>query len=84
VTFNFIYGSGSQYWSSAARSALQAAATRLGARKIFLEVAEDNAAALALYLGAGYSEIGRGAGYYRRADRPAVAALVLEKPLPPA
>lgn len=29
VTFNFIYGSGSQYWSSAARSALEAAATRL-------------------------------------------------------
>lgn len=70
-----------------ARSALrrfEAAVTRLGARKIFLEVAEDNAAALALYLGAGYSEIGRRAGYYRRADRPAVAALVLEKPLLPA
>ncbi len=69
-----------------ARSALrrfEAAVTRLGARKIFLEVAEDNAAALALYLGAGYSEIGRRPGYYRRADRPAWRPWCWKRPFPP-
>ncbi|MDJ0946223.1 MAG: GNAT family N-acetyltransferase [Kiloniellales bacterium] len=41
----------------------------LGARKVFLEVAEDNTAARTLYLSAGFREVGRRPGYYRRANR---------------
>ena len=41
-------------------------AGRLGATSLFLEVAEDNAAALALYRGLGFSAVGRRPGYYRR------------------
>lgn len=37
-----------------------------GATKLFLEVAEDNAAALALYARAGFVEAGRRPGYYAR------------------
>ena len=37
-------------------------------RELFLEVAEDNPAALALYRAAGFQPIGRRPGYYRRAD----------------
>lgn len=37
---------------------------RAGAACLFLEVAIDNAAALALYRGAGFVEIGRRKGYY--------------------
>ena len=47
-----------------------------GVRTLFLEVAEDNPAALALYRGAGFRPVGRRPGYYRR-DGGAVAALVL-------
>lgn len=39
-----------------------------GLRSVFLEVAEDNAAARALYARLGYSPIGRRPGYYARAD----------------
>lgn len=39
-----------------------------GARELFLEVAEDNPAALALYRSAGFQPIGRRPGYYRRVD----------------
>ena len=52
---------------------------RLGARgveEIMLEVAVDNAAALALYAGLGFHEVGRRRAYYRRA-RGRVDALVL-------
>lgn len=38
-----------------------------GARQCFLEVAEDNAAARALYVAAGFAEVGRRPGYYRDA-----------------
>lgn len=37
---------------------------RAGASSLFLEVAADNAAALALYRGVGFVEIGRRKGYY--------------------
>lgn len=36
-----------------------------GAATLFLEVAVDNVAALALYQGAGFREVGRRAAYYR-------------------
>lgn len=43
---------------------------RAGAEALFLEVAEDNAAALSLYRGLGFAEIGRRKGYYPAQDDP--------------
>ena len=48
-----------------------------GAAAVFLEVAEDNGAALALYHAAGLRLVGRREGYYRRRGGPAATALVL-------
>jgi len=48
------------------------------ASELFLEVAEDNAAALALYRGAGFLPIGRRPAYYRRANG-RVAAITFSK-----
>ncbi|MBI4968595.1 MAG: ribosomal protein S18-alanine N-acetyltransferase [Rhodospirillales bacterium] len=53
----------------------------LGVQRLFLEVADDNAAALALYRQAGFSQVGRRPDYYRRAGQGAANALVLEKRL---
>ena len=53
------------------------AAREQGAVSLHLEVADDNAAALALYGGAGFVETGRRPGYYPREGRPAAAALLL-------
>jgi ribosomal-protein-alanine N-acetyltransferase len=50
-----------------------------GAVRAFLEVAEDNVAARALYAGAGYSEAGRRRGYYRKASGGTVDALLLSR-----
>ena len=61
-------------------AALEAA--RSGARSLFLEVAQDNAAAAALYRGAGFVEAGRRPGYYRRGDAPPADALILVRNLP--
>lgn len=52
-----------------------------GARYLYLEVAEDNAAALALYYSRGYRETGRRTGYYAAASGPATDALILSKNL---
>lgn len=52
-----------------------------GADSAFLEVAEDNAAARALYLAAGFAEAGRRRGYYRTPEGKAVDALVLVRSL---
>lgn len=57
-----------------------AAMAQAGAVSLFLEVAEDNLPARALYARAGFAGVGRRAGYYRR-NNGAVAALVLEKKL---
>ncbi|MCK0095150.1 GNAT family N-acetyltransferase [Yoonia sp. F2084L] len=67
-----------------ARKALQSGETRAraeGAEAIFLEVAEDNTAAQALYAAAGYTQVGRRPGYYLPKDGAPVAALVLRKAL---
>ena len=48
-----------------------------GARRVVLEVAEDNAAALALYRSACFARIGRRRGYYARDDGTRVDAIVL-------
>ena len=58
-----------------------AAATR-GATRLFLEVADDNAAALALYARAGFAEAGRRPGYYARPDGGRRDALILALNLP--
>lgn len=52
-------------------------AAREGAKKIFLEVAEDNDAARRLYAACGYAEHGRRTGYYRRWHGRRVDALLL-------
>ena len=64
-------------------AAISAAAA--GARTLFLEVASDNQAALALYRAAGFGQVGRRPAYYRRGAG-AVDALVLRRDLnrPPA
>ena len=49
----------------------------LGAERMFLEVAEDNVAARALYTRAGFVEAGRRRGYYARTDGSREDALVL-------
>lgn len=61
-----------------------AAAAARGAETAYLEVAADNAAAIALYLGAGWNEAGRRRGYYRPHGRPPIDALVLARGLAPA
>ena len=56
-------------------------AVSLGVVAVFLEVAEDNLAARALYSGAGFVEVGRRHGYYSRPGAERVDALVLRKSL---
>ncbi len=50
-------------WSLLAASVAEA--ERRGAHEIFLEVAEDNRAAIALYFEAGFAQAGRRRDYYR-------------------
>ena len=54
-------------------------AAALGAQAVFLEVAEDNPAAAALYRRAGFEPVGRRPGYYRRKSRLPVAALIMRR-----
>ncbi len=49
-----------------------------GAESAFLEVADDNAPAIALYVATGYAEVGRRPRYYARPGG-GVAALVMRK-----
>ena len=51
------------------------------ATAVFLEVADDNQAAVALYDQAGFSPVGRRAGYYARPGAPAVDAIVMRRTL---
>ncbi|EYD70682.1 GNAT family N-acetyltransferase [Limimaricola hongkongensis] len=64
-----------------ALDAFHAAAAAAGAQTAFLEVAEDNAAARALYAARGYTQAGRRQSYYPRADAPPAAALILTRAL---
>jgi ribosomal-protein-alanine N-acetyltransferase len=61
-------------------AALEAAAAE-GAESVFLEVAEDNAAARRLYAGFEFQAVGRRRGYYPRPGAAAVDALVLRRAL---
>ncbi len=68
------------------RALLAAAVARarvLEAESLFLEVAEDNEVAQALYRQAGFRPVGRRPAYYRRPRGPAVAALTLALVLAP-
>lgn len=56
---------------------LARAARRGEAKRIFLEVAEDNGPAIALYRKLGFSEIGRRKRYYERPGSQPVDALML-------
>lgn len=60
--------------------AARRAAADDGATQLFLEVAADNAAATALYAGAGFAVVGRRRGYYRRGDGK-VDAVVMRRSL---
>lgn len=53
------------------------AARSAGAQAAFLEVAEDNAPAAALYAGLGFRRSGLRRAYYRRAEGPPADALVM-------
>ncbi len=51
------------------------------AERVFLEVAEDNLAALRLYASCGFGEVGRRRRYYPRPDGGTIDALVLRRAL---
>jgi ribosomal-protein-alanine N-acetyltransferase len=55
-------------------------AVTLGAESLFLEVADGNRPALALYAGLGFLQVGRRTGYYRGRD---AAVMKVPLPLPP-
>ena len=57
--------------------AMVARTLALGARRVFLEVAEDNKAARSLYAAAGFREVGCRPAYYRRATR-SVDAVIMQ------
>ena len=52
-----------------------------GVSDLFLEVADDNTAARALYHAIGFETAGRRRGYYPRGNAPAADALILRKAL---
>lgn len=62
-------------------AAFEARAHEADATTFFLEVAEDNIGARALYRAHGWQEIGRRKSYYARHDLPAVDAICMEKRL---
>ncbi len=53
------------------------AARKAESRRLYLEVAADNVAALMLYQRLGFEEIGRRRGYYERVGRPSEDAVNL-------
>jgi [ribosomal protein S18]-alanine N-acetyltransferase len=53
------------------------AARKANAKRLFLDVAPSNAAAMALYRAAGFVEVGRRKNYYEHAGRPPEDALTL-------
>ena len=61
-----------------ARRLISAAIDHLAVEKIFLEVAEDNHAAVALYQACGFAESGRRVNYYKNADGSRSDALLMQ------
>lgn len=74
------------FWRHGHGAALLATAVKglaaRGVRRMVLEVAADNAAALALYTRRGFAPVGRRPAYYARRDAPAADALLLARDLP--
>ena len=69
-----------------ARALMRAAIERVSRRglcELYLEVAEDNAAALGLYRALGFAPVGRRAGYYARPEAEDVDALTLRRAIVP-
>lgn len=62
-------------------AAFEAEARLRAAEEVFLEVADGNAPALALYDAAGYRPRGRRTGYYQKPDGTRIDAILLGKPL---
>lgn len=58
-----------------------ARAKAAGAAAMFLEVDKSNAAAIALYRGFAFQDVGERKGYYRRPDGGTATALILRAPL---
>lgn len=69
-------GLGARLVDAAAQTAVEA-----GADALFLEVAVDNTAGLALYDRCGFARAGFRPGYYRRASGPPIDAFVLRRDL---
>lgn len=65
----------------ACMAAWESQAMLRGAAEVFLEVAEDNAPAQALYRACGFAECGRRPGYYRRPGATAADAILMRKTL---
>lgn len=63
-------------------AAFLARAAARGAGRAFLEVAEDNAVARAVYARAGFSAVGRRRGYFRAPGGRRIDALVMARDLP--
>ena len=61
--------------------AFEADAAARRAQHAFLEVADDNIAALSLYSNTGYQEVSRRGAYYTAADGRKLDALIMRKPL---
>ncbi len=57
--------------------AMARAARKAEARRLFLEVGQSNAAAIGLYRGLGFQEVGLRRGYYEHAGAPPEDALML-------
>ena len=69
-----------------ARALMDAAIDRVsrrGLRTLYLEVAEDNRAALHLYRALGFAQVGRRPGYYAKPEAEAVDALTLRRVILP-
>lgn len=73
-----------QGWGQRLVQGAEIAADELGAEEMFLEVACDNRAAIALYEKAGYERVGLRRAYYPRQDGSTADALVMRKTLTPA
>ncbi len=58
-------------------------AAAAGPAALYLEVAEDNVAARALYAAADFAQVSRRPGYYRRTDAAPLAAIVLRRSIAP-
>lgn len=59
-----------------------AGAVARGAERVFLEVADDNVSALAVYRRAGFAEVGRRPRYYARPDGSRRDAILLARAAP--